>query len=88
LLIALVAMAILAGSARLVFPNPFVWFSAAAVCAVLVLLAIAAYDLVADLYRLPFLVLDQRTHLPFAVQVLIVPVCLVAGIFLGHLYWH
>jgi hypothetical protein len=88
LLIALAAMAVLAGLARLLIPNPFVWFSAASVCAVVVILVIAAYDLVADIYRLPYLVLDQRTHLPFAVQVLIVPVCLVAGIILGHLYWH
>jgi hypothetical protein len=88
LLIALLAMVVLAAVARMLIPDRYVWFSAAAVCAVVVVLAIAAYDLVAELFRLPYLMLDQRTALLFAVQVLIVPVCLLAGIFLGHLYWH
>jgi hypothetical protein len=89
LLIALVVIAVLALAARRVFTDPYVWFSSVAVCVVLVLLAIATYDLIAELSRrLPYLLLDQRTPLPFAVRVLIVPTCLVSGIFLGHLYWH
>ncbi len=89
LLIALVVIAVLALVARQVFMDPYVWFSSVAAFVVLVLLAIAAYDLIAELSRrLPYLLLDQRTPLPFAVQMLIVPTCLITGIFLGHLYWH